>query len=107
LLAWRSFRPGSASALRVYTLASAIIAVLLGALLGFQLMRYQAYPIAILVVPEAKVRQGPIEESKEVFVAYDGAEMRVLDQKDNWLQVSTDPKRFGWVRRDQVTMAAR
>jgi len=31
----------------------------------------------------------------------------VLDQKDDWLQVSADPRRIGWLRREQVIPASR
>jgi tetratricopeptide (TPR) repeat protein len=57
---------------------------------------------AIVVATEAVVRQSPYEDSKNAFTAHDGAELRVLDQKDDWLQVSAGPRFFGWLRRDQV-----
>jgi hypothetical protein len=36
---------------------------------------------------------------------HDGAELQILDQKGDWLQISTDPQRIGWLRRDQVLLA--
>ena len=32
-------------------------------------------------------------------------QLRVLEQKDEWLLVSADPRRVGWVRRDEVLLA--
>ena len=31
---------------------------------------------------------------------------RVLDRKDDWLLVTTDPRRIGWLRRNQVLLAS-
>jgi hypothetical protein len=31
--------------------------------------------------------------------------LSVLDQKDDWLKITTDPSRIGWLRRDQVLLA--
>jgi uncharacterized protein YgiM (DUF1202 family) len=63
--------------------------------------------LAIVVTPEASVRNGPIEESQNAFTVHDGAELSVLDQKDDWLQVTTDGRRVGWLKRDQVLIAPR
>jgi tetratricopeptide (TPR) repeat protein len=63
--------------------------------------------IAVVVTPEAMTRTGPLDESKNAFAVHDGAELRVLDHKDEWLQVTTDPRRIGWLRRDQVLLATR
>ena len=57
---------------------------------------------AIVITREAIVRYGPLAESPTAFTVHDGAELRVLDQKDEWLQVSAGPRRVGWLRRDQV-----
>jgi len=62
---------------------------------------------AVVIAREAVVRHGPLEESQNSFTVHDGAELRVLDRKDDWLLVTTDPRRIGWLRRDQVLLAAR
>ena len=62
---------------------------------------------AVVIASEATARQGPLDESQTAFTLHDGAELEVLDRKDDWLQVTTDPKRIGWVRRDQVLLASR
>jgi hypothetical protein len=33
--------------------------------------------------------------------------VRVLDRKDDWLLVTTDPRRTGWLRRNQVLLASK
>ena len=62
---------------------------------------------AIVITREAAVRYGPLAESPIAFTVHDGAELRVLDQKDEWLQVSAGPRRVGWLRRDQTLVAGR
>ncbi len=59
---------------------------------------------AIVITREATVRYGPLAESPAAFTVHDGAELRVLDQKDEWLQVSAGPRRIGWLRRDQTIL---
>ena len=59
---------------------------------------------AVVITAEAIVRHGPLSESQTAFTAHDGAELRVLDQKDEWLEVSAGARRTGWLRRDQALM---
>ena len=60
---------------------------------------------AIVITSEAVVRYGPLAESPTAFTVHDGAELRVLDQKDEWLQVNAGPNRVGWLRRDQALVS--
>jgi hypothetical protein len=60
---------------------------------------------SVVVVPEAVVRLSPLEESQSVFTAHDGAELRVLDKKDGWLEVADAANHSGWVQQQSVTMA--
>ncbi len=62
-------------------------------------------PTAVVIAPEAKVRYGPFTESPLAFTVHDGAELRVLDQKDDWLQVTVGPRRIGWLRREQALLS--
>ncbi len=62
---------------------------------------------AVVISPQTIVRNGPLEESKNAFTLHDGSEVRVLDRKENWLLVTTDPQRTGWLRADQVLLASR
>jgi len=103
LLQWRpAFRP----ALRNWLVFLSATVVLLGACLGAALCFGRYSESAIVVSKDLPVRQGPFEESQTAFVAHDGAELRVLDQKDDWLQVSADPRRIGWLKRKDVLTIA-
>ena len=60
--------------------------------------------LAIVVTPDAAVHNGPLEESPNAFTVHDGAELAVVDRKDEWLEVEADAGRSGWIRKDQVVM---
>ncbi|HWI58183.1 MAG TPA: SH3 domain-containing protein, partial [Bacillota bacterium] len=78
---------------------------LLGFCLGSALFQTRGTRTAVVIAREAVVRRGPLDESQIAFTVRDGAELRILDQKDDWLQVSTDLRRTGWLRRDQVLLS--
>jgi hypothetical protein len=101
IVQWRPvLKPG----LRKSSIALGLIAVLLNTCLLIVLRVDRFSRTAVVIAPEATVRQGPLDESQTTFTVHDGAELQVLDRKDEWLQVTTDPRRIGWVRRDQVVL---
>lgn len=102
LLAVRQVRPGLASWLRWPTRISVVAALGLGGALGTVWFEQTGRQIAVVIVREATARQGPFEESPEAFKVHDGAELRVLDGKDDWLQVGDGRRRPGWVKREAV-----
>ena len=104
LLAFLQWRPALKPALRFYVLGLAILVVILVACAGAVLRQARFTRTAIVTAPDAVVRFGPLGESPAAFTAHDGAELRVLDRKDEWLQVSAGPRRTGWLRRDQAVV---
>jgi tetratricopeptide (TPR) repeat protein len=107
LLAVLQWRPTLRPALRVYVLSLAMFAGLLCACAAADLHETRFVRTAIVITGEAAVRFGPLAESPTAFTVHDGAELRILDQKDEWLRVCTDPRRVGWLRRDQVLVDGR
>jgi tetratricopeptide (TPR) repeat protein len=95
------FRPNWRPALRTPAWLSGAVFASLALGLGAS-MSIASAPVAIVVVREASVRNGPLEESQSAFTVHDGAELRVLDQKDDWFQVSLGERRVGWLKREQV-----
>ena len=106
LLALRQWRPSLKPALRHYVVAAGLAAALACAGFAAALHQDRFARAAVVIAKDAVVHQGPLEESSEAFTVHDGAELQVLDQKDDWLQVTTDPRRLGWLRRDQVLLSA-
>ena len=84
-----------------FIFALTAILLLLAIPLGLSIQDFYSSKVAIVTAREAVVRNGPLDESQIAFRASDGAELSVLDSKDDWLQVS-DGRRVGWVKRDAV-----
>lgn len=102
LLAAGEFKPALKPRLRRPALAAAAATVLFVACLaGAAYVRFAEKP-AVVVVREAVVRYGPLDESQTAFQLPDGSEVVVLDAKDDWLQVRDTSKRVGWLKRNQV-----
>ncbi len=59
---------------------------------------------AVVIVPEAVARRGPFDESQSFFTLRDGAELTVLDRKNNWLQIADVQNRIGWLPQAQVVI---
>jgi len=104
LLAVLQWWPGLRPALRGYVLTLAVAAGLLCGCLAAALYETRLARSAIVITGDAVVRHGPLAESQTAFTAHDGAELRVLDQKDEWLEVNAGAGRIGWLRRDQVLL---
>lgn len=102
LLTLVQWRPQWKSPLRHAVMASSFAVILLFAGCTAAHWNWQTNRTVVVIAPEAVVRHGPLDESQSAFTVHDGAELRVLDQKDDWLQVSSDPRRIGWLRRTQV-----
>jgi len=104
LLALTQLRPALTDSMRGWIRLSALATIVLG--IGLALAAQNAAPGRLVVVTtrEATVRASPLESSERAFTANDGAELRVLDQKNDWWQVTDgDVRRFGWVKREQVS----
>ena len=104
LLAAREFRPAWRPALRTVTLAAGAATVLLAAILGAAAYVTLGETPAVVTAREAIVRFGPIDESQTAFTLPDGAEITVLDRKNDWLQVRENAKRTGWLKSNQVVV---
>jgi hypothetical protein len=53
------------------------------------------------------LRHGPVTESPSLQTMADGQELRVLDTKNDWLQVSGASRGTGWVRQQDVWLLPR
>jgi len=102
LLAAMQWRPALRPALRGTIVTLAIAAILLCACLAVAWSESRPRHAAVVISQDASVHNGPFDESPTAFRLNDGAELRILDEKDNWLQVTADGRRIGWLRRDRV-----
>jgi len=102
LLALAQLRPSWKGPLRGLTGLAFTVLVLFGACLVLAWRMQLGSPAAIVVAPEAVVRNGPLEESPSAFTVRDGAELVALDAKDGWIQVRDAAGRTGWIRSESL-----
>jgi tetratricopeptide (TPR) repeat protein len=60
--------------------------------------------IVIVTSKQATVHLGPLPESQSAFVATDGSELRLLETRPGWLQVSDRSGRTGWLSTKDVAV---
>ena len=100
-LATMQLRPALKSALRSVTAAVAGATLVIAVCLGFAFADSTDESVVVIVGKETTVRISPYDEATSAFAAQDGATLQVLDQKNDWLQVSA-ANRSGWVKRNGV-----
>jgi tetratricopeptide (TPR) repeat protein len=103
LLTAARLRPTLAAALRLWTflVAGAVFVIMVCLGLAWQANRPGTH--AVVTVAEATVRNGPLDESKPAFSLRDGAEVQLLDAKDEWLRVGVSPSKTGWVKKSEIS----
>ena len=102
LLAAAQIRPALKTALGGFTRVAVAVAILSCAGLGVNAAIHFSKQTAVVVAQAATARSGPFDEAQSAFTAHDGAELAVLDHRDNWLQVTDGSGRIGWLQRQQV-----
>ena len=109
LLAWREARPGSRGAVSGYTATVGVVTMVLIGCAAAAASQWGKVE-AVVSVPEAIVRSGPLNEAKVLHQLRDGVELTLLDkmdvmsgeQKQTWIQVRDSAGRAGWLKSDQV-----
>lgn len=81
-----------------------VICLCLVACVGFAANQSLGEKSAVVIVPEAVVRRGPLPEAQSVFTARDGTELLVLGSDGDWLQVADSGNRIGWLAPNQAAL---
>jgi hypothetical protein len=102
LLALLQWRPALRPSLRGPIIVVTLLGVILCACLAAAWSDRHSTRTVVVVAPDGVVHNGPFEESPTAFHLNDGAELRVLDEQHDWLQVTADGRRSGWLRKDKV-----
>lgn len=98
----RLVRPQHRAAWRGLTVAGTLAVALAAVCLAGAVRARLGLNTAVVVVKEAVARYGPLPESESHFTLRDGNEVRIIDHKEDWLQVADAQGRAGWVRKEQV-----
>jgi tetratricopeptide (TPR) repeat protein len=102
LLALRQIQPAWRPRLRHLTSGLVVLTILSFGGLAAAATSHFSKPVAVVIDAEATARSGPFAEAQDAFKAQNGAELPVLDRRDNWLQVADGAGRIGWLPAKQV-----
>lgn len=103
----RVIKPNLRTPLRWWTIGSIGGSLLIIVCTKLAISQSSSPQTAIIVINDATIRNSPFDESPSAFTAHDGAELRVLDHKDDWLQVTDGARNLGWVKRTAVAFSGR
>lgn len=103
IMALRQIRPSTRNMLKTPAIALGFVTVCLSLCLYFDYGNVQTKS-GVITTSEAVVRRGPFDESQSAFTVRDGAELLVVDSKDNWLQVADAARHTGWIRTNQLSL---
>jgi tetratricopeptide (TPR) repeat protein len=102
LLAARQIRPALAPKLRSATRLVVALTIFSGVVLALQAANHFNAAVAVVTGAEVTARSGPFDDAQSAFTAHDGAELRVLDRHDDWVQIASGAGKIGWLSRKQV-----
>lgn len=98
-------RPAWKRPLRNLLWLGGLATLMLGACVGLA-WASDSTPGAIVIAHDAVIHNGPLEEAPGSITVHDGAEVSVLDTKNDWLEIRLDGDRTGWLKRDQVVLTS-
>ena len=99
------FRPQLKQSLQTFLWCGAFALVALVFFLGAA-SSSNSMKTAIVIAPDAVIHNGPLDAAPTRATVHDGAEVSVIDTKNDWLQVQVDAQRVGWIKREQVVLAS-
>lgn len=102
LLALRQLKPALKPVLRSWTWLAAAGTFLFAAVTTVAFTTNPVRHLVVVTANDTAVRSSPFDESPAAFTVNDGAELRVTDQKNGWLQVTDGARRFGWLKQTAV-----
>jgi len=100
----RQIKPALAPKLQGVTRLAVALTIFSGAVLALQAANHFTSAVAVVTTGEATARSGPFDDAQSVFTVRDGAELRVLDRHDDWIQVSGSAGKIGWLSRRQAVL---
>jgi tetratricopeptide (TPR) repeat protein len=102
LLATKQIRPALAARLKSATWIFAALTIFSGTILGVQAASHFSRQTAVVISAAATARSGPFDDAQNAFAVHDGAELSVLDRRDDWVQVADGSGKTGWLPAKQV-----
>jgi tetratricopeptide (TPR) repeat protein len=97
LLTTRQLRPALVPKLKTATQIFAALTIISAAALGLQAVNHFSKQTAVVIADNVTARSGPFDDAQNAFTAHDGAELSVLDRRDDWVQVADGSGKTGWL----------
>jgi tetratricopeptide (TPR) repeat protein len=97
LLAAKQLRPALATKLKSATWIFAALTIFSGTILGVQAANHFSKQSAVVISAAATARSGPFDDAQNAFAIHDGAELSVLNRRDDWVQVADGSGKTGWL----------
>jgi tetratricopeptide (TPR) repeat protein len=104
LLTARQIRPALSPKLQSATRLVIAATIFSGVVLALQAANHFNSAVAIVTSDKATARSGPFDDAQSAFVAHDGAELKVLDRHEGWVQVANNAGKIGWLSKKQVAV---
>jgi tetratricopeptide (TPR) repeat protein len=102
LLAAKQIRPALAAKLKSATWIFAALTIFSGTILGVQAANHFSRQTAVVISAAATALSGPFDDAQNVFAIHDGAELSVLNRRDDWVQVADGSGKTGWLPAKQI-----
>ena len=102
LLIARQIRPALEPKLRTATRFALVLTICSGAILVWQADNHFNSAVAVVTSADLTARSGPFDDAQSAFTARDGAELKVLDRHDDWVQVASGTGKIGWLNKKQA-----
>ena len=98
----RQIRPALAAKLRGVTRLAIVLTIFSGGILALQAANHFGSSVAVVTSNDATARSGPFDDAQSAFTSHDGAEMHILNQHDDWVQVADGSGKIGWFNKKQA-----
>ena len=102
LLAAKQIRPALTAKLKSATWFFAALTIFSGTIVGVQAANHFTKETAVVISSAVTARSGPFDDAQNAFAIHDGAELSVLDRRDDWVQVADGSGKTGWLPAKQV-----
>jgi tetratricopeptide (TPR) repeat protein len=102
LLIARQMQPALVPRLKSLTRVCTLITIFSATVLGLQAANHFSARTAVVIAEDATVRSGPFDDAQSAFTAHDGAELSILAQREDWVQVADGAGKSGWLPARQV-----
>jgi len=94
--------PAMRARLGYVLLAAGLIFILSMTLAGIKIYGAFAHTEGIVLSSQAVIRTSPVDGSDSTFTLHEGAKVRLIENRDQWIRIRLPDGKNGWVHRDEI-----